>query len=123
MPPDMSGDWSLVGGNPAPGDADLVQLAARRANQTAVLAADSQLFFDHLTEEVGTCGWEGEAAQRFQSAFSPIGPDLGVMARSYESVSSALSTYAARLEVLQGEAARALTRAEVARRRRDAASE
>lgn len=117
----MSGDWSLVGGNPAPGEPGLIQLVARRASNTADRASDSQLFFERLTLDVSACGWEGEAADKFQTAFAPIGPDLGVMARSYESVSSALATYAAQLEGLQAEAQRALARAELARHRRETA--
>ncbi len=119
----MTRDWSLVGGNPAPGNPTLIRDLAGMIATAASDAYEAQASLDGIAADLGATGWEGEAARAFDGAFSPLPGDLGLMAASYDGAARALSVYADRLEAIQAAARHALTRAELASYRRGVADE
>lgn len=119
----MTSDWSLVRGNPAPGNPTLIRDLAGTIATAASDAYEAQASLDGIAADLGATGWEGEAARAFDEAFSPLPGNLGLMAASYDGAARALSVYADRLEAIQAAARHALTRAELAAYRRDVADE
>ena len=119
----MTRDWSLVRGNPAPGNPTLIRDLAGMIATAASDAYDAQASLDGIAADLGATGWEGDAARAFDEAFSPLPGDLGLMAASYDGAARALSVYADRLEAIQAAARQALTRAELASYRREVADE
>lgn len=107
-------EWDLVDGNPASGDVGGVRHLGRVAVSVADAAHDAQMGVQGVASELAGCTWEGSTASAFRSRFSPLAPDLGLMASSYFRVGEALRAYATDLEVLQERARQALTRAQLA---------
>lgn len=112
-------DWDLIGGDPAPGDPGLIRLLAGDLATTATGAQDARVALSSIGGEVVASGWKGEAAEKFEQAFTPIAPDLGAMAESYDRAADALRTYATELNEIQAEVRYALNRARLAKQRQD----
>ena len=108
-------DWALVGGQPARGDSEGVHRLAASVDSTADAAFDAKVSLGRVGAGMSSSLWEGAAATKFVSAFSPLGQDLGRMAESYGRAATALRTYATELAQIRGEAERALTRARLAK--------
>lgn len=108
-------EWALVGGPPARGDADGVRRLATSVDSTADAAFDAKVSLGRVGAGMSSSLWEGAAATKFVSVFSPLGPDLGRMADSYTRAATALRMYAAELAQIRAEADQALTRARLAK--------
>lgn len=117
----MADDWDLVGGDPAPGDAQQIRILARDIGVTGELAHEARVQLDGISVDLETCSWEGASAKKFAVSFDGLAPELGQMATSYDGVAYALRVYATRLDEIQHAANQALTRARLAKQRRDVA--
>lgn len=107
-------DWTLVGGNPAPGDPDRLECRCGELDTTveAIRNVDSEL--DRISR--GTCdaGWQGKAADAMRSTLDKYRTDLTPIADSFDSVIRVLRAHATSLRDLQIRAKQAVKRAEAA---------
>jgi uncharacterized protein YukE len=113
--------WDLLDGPVVEGDPAGVRLLAAASDRASEAAADARHGLQTVGGDIAGSIWSGAMADRFAEVFSPIAPDLGHMAESYDRVSAALRDYATELERIQVAARQALARAELAQARRDAA--
>lgn len=101
----MTCDWSLVGGDPAPGDPAGIRTIAGRY---AVVADDAQTAAVELRsvyERAEASFWEGDAADRFREELSgDVLDNLVKLERSFTTAECTLRTYASDLESLQATA-------------------
>lgn len=105
-------DWRIVGGDPAPGDAEAVGVAAAVFEGVAVRSAEASRALSGLVAEVdsGTM-WIGSAAIAWADQAREIPKDLESLHRSYSEAGTALRAYAATLTIYQGFARRTLAEA------------
>jgi hypothetical protein len=115
-------DWSVVGGDPAPGDPGSIQLFAREVAHTADLAHQCRMELESVGASCSSMRFEGETARQFNTAFSVLTPRLSLVSEAYYGVAGVLRDYSRRLEATRREAMQATERAWLAQRRRAEAS-
>jgi hypothetical protein len=114
-------DWDLIGGDPAPGDPFAVRVIARGLDKSAREAYEASRALGTIGGDLVGCRWDGNAANQFREDLDPVPADLARMAGSYDRVARALHTHAHELDDIKASVGHALTRARLARQRRDAA--
>lgn len=95
-------DWTLVGGDPAPGDPVVVRQMAVAFDNTSIRAHDASGAITRLVGQVHAGQiWTGRAALAWVDQAQSLPPDLGKLAASYGEAAAALRTYAGALEGYQ----------------------
>jgi uncharacterized protein YukE len=104
-------DWSLIGGNPAPGDVTSLDGAAGAASTVRGEAANHLAQIQGLLSGWTGSGWSGAAADRFEELLQGIGQHLSQMEAAHDPIGRALARHAATLLQQQLAADQALQRA------------
>jgi uncharacterized protein YukE len=104
-------DWSLIGGNPAPGDVTSLDGAAGAVTTVRGEAANHLAQVQGLLSGWSGSGWSGAAADRFQELLEGVGSHLSQMDAAHDPIGRALAGYAAALSQQQIAADQALQRA------------
>lgn len=105
-------DWHLVGGDPAPGNAEAIGDAAAVFEGVAVRSAEASRALSSLVAEVDSGSmWLGTAAVAWADQARGIPKDLESLHRSYSEAGAALRAFGATLEIYQGFARRTLAEA------------
>lgn len=109
-------DWWVLDleGDPTPGSPAAVRRMARTWSQVADDAAWAERRVRQLMGDEALGRWIGEAGDKFRSKTGDLPDQLGKCADSYGQASDALSWWAGRLEVHQGDADDALARGRIA---------
>lgn len=113
-------DWSVFGGNPAPGDPDAVRAIAARLRDLA----DGVGVQSRLLQSVGSDSesiWVGPAASAFRPHLDKLPDQLGKLTTSYGQAADALDAYWPALADAQQMAVEAWHKARAAQYRIDAA--
>lgn len=104
-------DWSLIGGNPAPGDVTSLDGAAGAASTVRGEAANHLAQIQGLLSGWTGSGWSGAAADRFEELLQGVGQHLSQMEAAHDPIGRALARHAATLLQQQLAADQALQRA------------
>lgn len=106
--------WSLIGGDPAPGDTSAILLAATALRTVANLTDDiaDAMQNDHSTLTSGV--WSGRSYQAYLADADKVLPQIKEARKSYTDAASALDTYRAVIETEQAYARAALAKAATA---------
>ena len=106
-------DWSPFGGNPAPGDADVVRgIAARLSDLAGTVEMQNRLLQSVSADSESI--WEGPAARAFRPHVDKLPGQLTKLSTSYGDAAEALDGYWPRLQAAQQLAVEALGRYRVA---------
>ena len=105
-------DWSLVGGNPAPGSPGVFEDMARVLTPIIDHSETSSSSVRAMAQQAGSSSWSGTAAETFAEAVSAIPNDLGDLVLANQRAISALNTYSETLTSLQSQATQVLNRAQ-----------
>ena len=116
----MSG-WELVGGDPAPGNPAQIRLRVGHLGRAEENLREVSRELGHIARQSGEANWKGAAAQAMHDTLEGFRYDLHPIADSFKGLATQMSYYANQLDELQGEARRALHRAEVAKANRERA--
>lgn len=108
-------DWSLVGGDPAPGSPELIEYQSRLLRNVSVSLEEASIELSHIARGTEDADWRGLTADAMRDVLNEYRVDLQPVAVSFATVSDALDAYASDLEQLRGEASRALERAKLAK--------
>jgi len=114
-------DWSLVGGDPAPGDPDQVLAFSSQLEHVADDASECLRQLQSIANSWSGADWHGDAADAFRESIGELPEDLGKLERSYSLAARALSRYARLQRDAQDKARDALQRAQAAEAERRAA--
>jgi uncharacterized protein YukE len=114
--------WSLVGGNPTPGDPDAVTRIASDFEDVSSDAAECQRQLTRIRDDWESAIWRGDAADAFRRNIDELPNDLGKLTASYRLAGGALRRYAGDLRSAQEQARTALRKAEAADADRSRAS-
>jgi len=115
--------WTLIGGNPAPGDVGVLETASGSVYQVREEANDFVRQVRGILAGWAGSGWSGPAASKFEEFLQAAGQHLSQMESAHEPVGNALTAHATALAEQQPIATRALQAAERAQARRDTASD
>jgi len=105
-------DWSLLGGNPAPGSPGVFEGVARVLAPIVDHSESSSSSVRTMAQQAGSSSWSGTAAETFAEAVYAIPNDLGDLVLANQRAISALNTYSETLTTLQSQATQVLTRAQ-----------
>lgn len=101
----MSGDWTLVDGNPAPGNPQRIRNKGDAYTTIAQIAGEAKSELMAIKDDKACAVWEGQASEHFGDTIeSKFLTKLRKLDDSYSSAGKALLTYATSLERLQVEA-------------------
>ena len=117
------GDWTLLGGDPAPGDPAAVRATAERVLRAALQAVAVERQTTMLASSVGDGSWRGAAATATAAAVTSIGPEVAVFVEAGQAAGRALQGWANVLESVQASALDVLAAATTAEEEREAAEE
>jgi hypothetical protein len=107
-------DWSLLGGNPAPGSTDTFEALAEALQPIADLAQSTNDSLRVMARQGGSSVWSGSAADAFAESVRVLPMDLGELGAAHRAAVGALCDYAGTLSYLQLQAAEALACAQSA---------
>jgi len=122
VPTEMALDWSVIGGNPAPGDVGALENASREVQQVQEEATDHLQQVRGILAGWGGSGWSGASARRFETLLQGAEQHLVRMEECHQELASLLAGRAAELAGQQQAARQVLQEAEDAQARRQAAS-
>ena len=105
-------DWSLLGGNPAPGSPGVFEDVAHALAPIVDHGESSSSSVRTMAQQAGSSSWSGTAAKTFAEAVSAIPNDLGALVVANQRAISALNTYSETLTTLQSQASQVLNRAQ-----------
>lgn len=101
-------DWTLVGGDPAPGDVGLVGEAAGAFDRMALRAGEASEALTRLVGQIDSGEiWAGRAADTWVEQARQAPPDLDKVRTSFGEAANAIRTYAVELDGAQVAARRA----------------
>jgi len=104
-------DWSILGGNPAPGTPATFDAIAQALGPIVDHGESSSQSIRAMAQQTGLSIWLGAAAEAFAESVHVIPTDLDDLVTAHQRAISALSDYSAALSPLQRQAAQALSRA------------
>lgn len=113
-------DWSLVGGDPAPGDPGQLRFRLNQVDRVAGDIRELSAELSRIDRGATEADWRGQAAGAMKEVLDSFRHDLAPISRSFENLSKHLSRYADELEALQRLAKQALQRAHIAELNRKA---
>jgi hypothetical protein len=111
-------DWSLINGDPAPGDPGTIRTQARKLDTTADSIREVSQALSRIARGSDDAAWRGESADAMREVLDEFRYELQPVATSFDAVGGALGRYARDLEDLQNRARQALQRAQAAESRR-----
>ena len=94
-------DWSLLGGNPAPGSPGVFEGVARVLAPIVDHSESSSSSVRTMAQQAGSSSWSGTAAETFAEAVYAIPNDLGDLVLANQRAISALNTSSETLTTLQ----------------------
>jgi hypothetical protein len=114
-------DWSILGGDPAPGGADTFEFVANALGPITEIGQSSADFIRSMAGQAGSNLWSGIAASAFGESVHAMPRDLGDLVVAHQTAMRSLTDYAATLRSLQQQAAQVLSNALSAQRSADSA--
>lgn len=106
-------DWSLVGGDPAPGWPVTIRAHAGRLDKIASFVDDAEQQIMAIIAGADDAGLKGNAADALAEFLTEQKDDLRPIAGSFRTLSGVMSRYARELEDIQIQARRALDQAKL----------
>ncbi|WP_157965062.1 hypothetical protein [Euzebya rosea] len=116
-------DWTLLGGDPAPGDPAAVRATAERLLHAALQAVAAERSTAMLATAVRDGSWRGAAATSVATAVTSVGPEVALFVDAGQAAGRALQGWANVLESVQASALDLLATATAAEANRVAAEE
>lgn len=104
-------DWSILGGDPAPGDADAFESVANALRPIIEIGQSSADSIRSMASQASSDLWSGIAASAFAESVHAIPSDLADLAVAHQTAVRALEDYAATLRSLQQQATQVLSTA------------
>lgn len=101
-------DWTLVGGDPAPGDVAAIKTCAVRLRKSAKDAMVLKGALERIQRNSEELRWHGEGGDAFRARLRDLPGFLGLLCDSHEELAAAFDQYAATLGGLQSWAAQLL---------------
>ena len=114
--------WSILDGDPAPGDPRAVGRLARQFGRAAEDFREGRARLHRMISGSAMPSWQGPAATAFAGGLEPLRDDLGSAAASFDEASAALTTFGRVLDTLQTRARGLLAQANQAQQRIDDAN-
>jgi uncharacterized protein YukE len=115
-------DWSILGGNPAPGSPDAFEAIAQALAPLVDHAESSGESIRAMAQQAGSSLWLGTAAQAFAESVHVIPTDLDNLVTAHQTAIFALNDYADTLSTQQQQASQVLAAALSAQSDIDSAS-
>jgi uncharacterized protein YukE len=112
-------DWSLVNGDPAPGNVEQIKRSASDLSRAAGFLRDASSELSRISRGSSDADWRGAAADAFRDVLQSFQYELHPIANSFDKVSSVMTVYGRQVEGLQAEARQALRRAQLAKAAED----
>lgn len=116
-------DWTLLGGDPAPGDPAAVRATAERLLHAALQAIAAERSTTMFATAVRDGSWRGAAATSVAAAVTSVGPEVALFVDAGQAAGRALQGWANVLESVQASALDLLATATAAEADRAAAEE
>lgn len=115
-------DWSIFGGDPAPGSPEVFEGAAQAFGPIVDAGQSSLDSLRAITQQAGSTAWLGNAAETFAKSVQMLPTDIGDLVEAHQTAVAALSDYSDTLRSLQAQASDALAQAQTAASEAESAS-
>ena len=97
-------DWSILGGNPAPGDPEAFSDVATALSPVVAMAHSSCDSVRAMGQQTDSAAWSGIAATAFGESIHAVPIELGELVDSHELAIRSLNDYSSELTALQQQA-------------------
>jgi len=115
-------DWSVLGGDPAPGSPDVFSAVAQALQPVVDQGESGSQSIRGMAQQAGSVLWSGKAADTFAESVHVIPVDLGQLVGGHQAAIGALNNYSGTLSALQQQASQALANAQSAQDAANSAS-